>query len=181
MFRVSFSSYLPFNYQFSQVTVFKTLGRQTVNVISKKTNIIGRPTHSSKSILPPCLESDFFWFRSVHCLFACFACRIAQVISNLVSSLMHLTAGSVPRRVKQVCSCAGNVLDFHYWLWHVRQRTQHVPFKGKLCSSACFKCVSKPVVKDAIYSVFQKPLSKFLTKAAENQRHLIELSHTTNP
>lgn len=56
-------------------------------------------------------------------------------------------------------------LNSHYWLWHMRHRTQHVLFKGKLCSSVCFDCVSKPVVKDAIYLVFQKPLSKFFTTA----------------
>lgn len=93
---------------------------------------------------------------------------------------MHLTAGSVPRKVKQACKCAGNVLNFHYWLWHVRQRTQHVLLKGKLCFSACVKCVSKPVVKDAIYLVFQKPLSKFLTEVTENQRHLMKLSLKTS-
>lgn len=145
----------------------------------KKILFIALPTPQNPFLLLV-WNPRFFWFRSVHCLFTCFACRIAQVISNLVSSLMHLTAGSVPRRVKQACKCAGNVLDFRYLLCHVRQRNQHVLFKGKLCSSACFKCVSKLVVKDAIYLVFQKPLSKFLTKATENRRHLMKLNHTGN-
>lgn len=79
-----------------------------------------------------------------------FTCRFTQVFSSFLSFLVHLTAGRAARRVK-AWECAGDVLDFHYWLWHIRQRAQHVLFKGKLCSSACFKCVSKAVVKDAIY------------------------------
>lgn len=104
-------------------------------------------THSSKSIPLASLESDILGFG----LFSRFTCRLAQVFSSLLFFLVHLAAGSAARRVKQAWECAGDVLDFHYWLWHIRQRTQHVLFKGKLCSSACFKCVSKAVVKDAIY------------------------------
>lgn len=71
-------------------------------------------------------------------------------------------------------------LDFRYWSWHIKQRTQHVLFKGKLHSSIYFDCVNKPVVKDAIYLVFQKPLLKFLTKVTENPSHLLKLSHATS-
>lgn len=112
--------------------------------------IIYRPAHPSKSALPTRLK-----LRLVA------EVRTAQVVSDLVSSLVHLTAGRAPR-VKEARKRAANVLGSRCWLRHVRQRTQHVLFRGKLGSSARFKCVSKLVVKDAIYSVFQKPLSKFL-------------------
>lgn len=116
----------------------------------------------------------WFWIWPFFFFFFHFTCRFAQVFTSLLSFLVHLTAGRAARRVK-AWECAGDVLDFHYWLWHIRQRAQHVLFKGKLCSSACFKCVSKASVKDAIYWVFQKPLSKFLPKVAENQKCLMKL------
>lgn len=144
MFRVSLSSY---SFQLAICSaVFKTVGGQTVNMVGLQPR--------KKSLLSP--QNPFLlllWNQTFLDLpfFSHFTCRFAQVFSSLLSFLVRLAASSAARRVKQAWECAGDVLDFHYWLWHIRQRTQHVLFKGKLCSSACFKCVSKAVVKDAIY------------------------------
>lgn len=114
MLRTSFSTQIPVNYLVVQLTAFKTLRRQTTNVISKKKIFIATLTTQNLFFLLFGIR-HFSLFYSNVLLFTCFTGRVIEAISKLVSSLLlsslHLRADSVSRRVKQACMCARTQLS----------------------------------------------------------------------
>lgn len=115
MLRTSFSTQIPVNYLVVQLTAFKTLRRQTTNVISKK-KILFIATLTTQNLFFLLFGiRHFSLFYSNVLLFTCFTGRVIEAISKLVSSLLlsslHLRADSVSRRVKQACMCARTQLS----------------------------------------------------------------------
>lgn len=110
MLRISFSTQIFVNYLVVQLTAFRTLRRQTINVMSKKkTFFIATLTAQNLFFLLFGIR-NFSLFYSNSLLFTCFTGRVIQAVSKLMSSLLvsslHLMADSVSRRVKQACMCA---------------------------------------------------------------------------